>query len=624
MRPLRVAVARPPGTKCRNGGPRQLEAGNWKVRNQTIRYKPMRSAPVLLLGMQILAMPNAEAATSYRATVSFPGSIEAFSAALGLGSADPATVLLRTVRFIYGTPESSSQRGRQTLLNALAKPAAGGAERVPLPLTPQIWSDVILRTSVDDRNVVSAILKDSPASFLYYGLSALDDETLQWVPTSRDTLLAFRKHPEVFAAFGRSIRVHDGRVMVPGGSDAEPAWRSVITADPSSPASFVERLISGDGRLAFLYDVVVHLDETHQRFALGLAAPSTSREARLHSLLTVFSTAAPEWKPAERPFSRPPFDGAILLSTIAVASTGDAAPPMMRRLWDRVFRGDDLNDVPYEQVSETELRSVSGSVTLDAAWLADRILRVPYAIGRRRLDALLFAQRVFGASTTAESAEVASAVRGYLSFPALMGALERLGVHEPDIYVRAAEHAARLTTIESPAARRIAIAEFQSAIAILERAHRANTIRDDQVATLLSSLCGLEVTLRSGKGSPFAAWLRDGFIAAFPTRGSAEEALLSAIAGIGPDSPALPVIEWEGRRYRVDPASAEFRRLQLVRERQGGVTLDAALSAAGAAPAQERPARSAPDLDQELADTLTSIVYAMYLGGADGAAVTSG
>jgi hypothetical protein len=263
-------------------------------------------------------------------------------------------------------------------------------------------------------------------------------------------------------------------------------------------------------------------------------------------------------------------------------------------------------------------------LTLDAAWLADRILRVPYAIGRRRLDALLFAQRVFGASSTAESARVATAVRGYLSFPALMGALERLGIHDPDIYVRAAEHAARLSTVESPAARRIAIAEFQSAIAILERAHRANTIRDAQVTTLLSSLCALEVTSRSGYGSRFAAWLRDGFIAAFSTRGSAEEALLAGVAGIGPDSPAVSVIEWEGRRYRVDPASAELRRLQLVRERQGGVTLDAALSAAGVGPAEERSARLARDSDQELADTLTSIVYAMYLGGADGAAVTSG
>ena len=584
----------------------------------------MRSAPVLLLGMQILAMPNAEAATSYRATVSFPGSIEAFSAALGLGSADPATVLLRTVRLVYGKSESSSQRERQTLLNALAKPAAGGAERVPLPLTPEIWSDVILRTSVDDRNVVSAILKDRPASFLYYGLSALDDETLQWVATSRNTLLAFRKHPEVFAAFGRSIRVHGGRVIVPGGSDAEPAWRSVINADPASPESFVDRLISGDGRLAFLYDVVVHLDEAHQRFALGLAAPPTSREARLRSLLTVFTAAAPEWKPAERPFSRPPFDGAILLSTTAVVSTGAAGPPMMRRLWDRVFRADDLNDVPYEEVSETELRSVSGSLTLDAPWLADRILRVPYAIGRRRLDALLFAQRVFGSSPIPESARVATAVRGYLSFPALMAALERLGIHDPDIYVRAAEHAARLSTVESPAVRRIALAEFQSAIALLERAHRANTMRDAQAATLLSSLCGLEVTSRSGYGSRFAAWLRDGFIAAFSARGSAEEALLAGVAGIGPDPAALPVIEWEGRRYRVDPASAELRRLQLVRERQGGLTLDAALSAAGAPTAADRSGRSARDSDQGLAETLTSIVYAMYLGDPDGAAVTSG
>jgi len=112
-------------------------------------------------------------------------------------------------------------------------------------------------------------------------------------------------------------------------------------------------------------------------------------------------------------------------------------------------------------------------------------------------------------------------------------------------------------------------------------------------------------------------------IGAFSTRGSAEEALLGGVAGIGPDPTALAVVEWEGRRYRVDPASAELKRLQLVRERQGGLMLDAALSAAGAPPA-EGSARSARDSDQELADTLTSIVYAMYLGDPDGAAVTSG
>jgi hypothetical protein len=583
----------------------------------------MRSAAVLLLGIHMLAARNVEAASPYRGTAAFPASLEALSTALVLGPSDPATVLLRAIRLVYGRSESPGQHARQALSNVLQKSAAGGADRVPLPLTLQLWNDVILRAAVDDRSVVPAILKDRSASFLYYGLSALDDETLQWVGTSGNALLTFRKHPEVFAAFGRSVRVHDGRIMVPGGSDAEPAWRSVTNADPSVPEAFVERLMSGDGRLAFLYDVVAHLDEPHQRFALGLAASPASRDARLRSLLTTFTAAAPEWKPAERPFSRPPLDGAILLSTISVKTTGDPVPPLSRRLWDRVFRADDLNDVPYEEVSETELRSVSGSLALDAPWLADRTLRVPYAIGRRRLDALLFAQRVFGALPGAESASVATALRGYFSFPALMSALERLGMHDPDVYVRAAEHAARLSTVESSLFRRTAIAEFQSTVALMERAHRVQTLSSSRATTLLTSLCRLEVTPRAAYGSRFAAWLRDDFMAAFSPRASREEALLAAVAGAGGESTALPIMEWEGRRYRVDPAAAELGRLQRVRARQGGLTFDAALSAAGAASARNRsaPAREA---EQELADTLTSIVYAIHLGDPEEAAVTSG
>ena len=46
------------------------------------------------------------------------------------------------------------------------------------------------------------------------------------------------------------------------------------------------------------------------------------------------------------------------------------------------------------------------------------------------------------------------------------------------------------------------------------------------------------------------------------------------VAGVRRPAQSIPVIEWEGRQYSVDPVSAERRRLQLVRERQGGSTLD--------------------------------------------------
>ena len=59
----------------------------------------------------------------------------------------------------------------------------------------------------------------------------------------------------------------------------------------------------------------------------------------------------------------------------------------------------------------------------------------------------------------------------------------------------------------------------------------------------------------------------------------AEASVLAAIAGVRPAEEPASLIQWEGARYRVDPAGAELRRLWRVRERQGGLSLDAALAA---------------------------------------------
>ena len=75
-------------------------------------------------------------------------------------------------------------------------------------------------------------------------------------------------------------------------------------------------------------------------------------------------------------------------------------------------------------------------------------------------------------------------------------------------------------------------------------------------------------------------------------------------------------MEWEGRRYRVNAARAEELRLHRVRQRQGGVTLGPALQ--GVLSPQKAGG------DRVLADTLTSILYAAYLGDPQGPAVIGG
>ena len=563
-----------------------------------------------VLGVQLLLAQTGTvgAAAPIRGSVALPVAARALADALGLGSPEPSALLLRAVHMAYERTEAEGRRTRESLERLLSSPAPAG-DVVPLPLSPDVWRNTILQGTAGREDLVTAILRDRRAALLYVGLSSLDDETLTWLGSDQSALQHLRKFPEIFSAFGRSIHVHAGRVVVPGSGEAEPLWATIAGADPGQPAAFVERVISGDGRLAFLFDTIAHLDPARQRFALGLNRGPASQEARLRALLAAFTAAAPEWRIAERPLAKPPIDGAILLSTVGVMPNGDGAPPIALRLWDRVFRADELNDVAFESVSGSSVTATSATLTIDAAWLADRILRVPYAVGRRRLDTLLFGQRIFWAQPPAAYASVATALRGYLSFPALMTSLARTGLTDPELYVCAAEQAGRLNAIESLPLRKASISEFQSAVALIERVHRSGVLDEARSSLLVRSLCSLEVSSRSAYGPRFSAWLREVFLRALPARASAEETLLAAVAGVRDARSALPIVMWEGRRYRVDPAATELARLQLVRQRQGGPQLDEVFSI---------------DHEQSLADTLLSIVYAIYLGDPEGSGVTSG
>ncbi len=572
--------------------------------------------PLLALHLCLAQSVSGDAAAAVRESATLPVSARSMAEALGLGTPEPSTLLLRVVNLAYNRPEPEGRRTRDALDRVFAAAAPTG-DVVPLPLSADVWRSAILQTPGSRGDLITAIVRDRRAALLYVGLSALDDETLTWIGSNRDTLAHLRQVPQIFASFGRSIHVRNARIVVPGGADAESLWTAIAGAGPGTPAAFIERVLAGDGRLAFLFDTIAHLDSAHQRFALGLNLGPAAQEGRFRALLAAFTAAAPEWRMADRVFPKPPIDGAVLLSTVEVLPNGKLATPTARGLWDRVFRGDELNDVGFARVSVAEVTAMSSALNIDAAWLADRILRVPYAVGRRRLDAFLFAQRAFSATPPAASAAVATALRGYLSFPALMTSLERSGLTDPDVFVCAAEHAARLNTIESLAVRKSSIAQFQSAAALIERAHRTAVLNDLRSAALIHSLCMLEVSPRTGYGPRFSTWLRDAFLKALPSQSSAEETMLAAVGGVGDVQRARPIVTWEGRRYRVDPAISELARLQRVRQRQGSPTLDQALASAAAASENN-------DGEPQLADALVSIVYAIYLGDPDGSAVTSG
>ena len=154
---------------------------------------------------------------------------------------------------------------------------------VSLPLSPRVWLDVVYgeeagtdaaaaaRIAGRAADLVGRLVTDPRAAQLYVGLSSLDDQTLAWLGRSPGALsLLSGERLEAFARFGRSLRVHDGEVRVPGGDGAAAFWEELVDASVTEPERFAGRLFErSSARVAHAYDLVSRLSGRHRRFVLG-------------------------------------------------------------------------------------------------------------------------------------------------------------------------------------------------------------------------------------------------------------------------------------------------------------------------------------------------------------------
>jgi hypothetical protein len=569
-----------------------------------------------------------------RTAVPLPVPAADMAAALAIDHPEPSQFVLHAVRVLYDAPEGQNPEDsslRLKLASALTSPSAHPGEKVPLPLDPSIWRETILQRNVPDAQLIAAIIADRDAALVYHGLAALDDETLGALGPDREALVHLRRNSGAFATFGRALRIKAGRVVVPGGADAEPLWSAIVGADPSRPSAFVQRLFRNEqSRLAWLYDTVAHLDPARQRLAFGGGLTGNARIERTRELLSLFRDVAAEWKVQERPFNRPSLDPPLILSLTSVEASGVPRGPNSRRMWERIFAESTANPVT---ISGDGLDERSPAPPIDAVWMARRIVSAGLT-GRRRFETLLFAQRVFGdrPANDPERLAVATALRGMMAFPALMLTLERDDVRAPGLLAAAARHGAALQGIRSAGARRASIMQFQAVVAVVDRAYRMGGFDREDAHAALGSLFALEVHAERGYDGRLAAWIKQTLVSRPPAPaaaalGNAEASVLGAMAGWRPS--AQPAgIEWEGQRYNVDPASCELRRLRTIRDRQLAIlapsarplaTLDARLASVAQASSPE----ARENAEERLAETLAAIVYAPYLGESNGAASAS-
>ncbi len=166
----------------------------------------------------------------------------------------------------------------------------------------------------DEKGTVDEILSDRTVARLYWALSKMDPETRQYLQR-KVGIKGLLDYAALLDFYGAHICIRHGRVLVPGGREAEAAWEELAGDSPGDPADFIEKLLAkDDGWLAAYFDVLSNVSGQQQahftrssrlrRFYAGLRpAKPTSATAGVFRpapwlLLLVSQT---EWTPEDEP-----------------------------------------------------------------------------------------------------------------------------------------------------------------------------------------------------------------------------------------------------------------------------------------------------------------------------------
>jgi hypothetical protein len=178
------------------------------------------------------------------------------------------------------------------------KPFAYGFpnSRVPVMFTPSDWTAASSQNRADPNDLVDTLLHDPVLSRLYWALTRSDGETRVALRQSVG-LGKLLPVASVLDFYGSRICIRSGRVIVPGGTDSESAWKDLAGAGPDSPAEFVTRLLAKDnGWLAAYFDALSRINQTQQAHFTAVRLRSFYEAFRGKDVST--SAARPAFRPA--------------------------------------------------------------------------------------------------------------------------------------------------------------------------------------------------------------------------------------------------------------------------------------------------------------------------------------
>ena len=198
---------------------------------------------------------------------------------------------------------------------------------VPLLFSPSDWTQSDKRSGGND--VIDALLDDPVLARLYWAMARMDTETAtalrQFAGIPR--LLPFSP---VLDFYGSHISIRNGRVIVPGGTAAESAWRELAGASPDAPQEFVGRLLAkDDGWLATYFDTLSRVPPAQVAYLTD-----AHRLPRFYDALRGRDISP---GPA-RPVFRPDPELLLLMTRLQLDSAGQPIVPGNLEVWEQIIR----------------------------------------------------------------------------------------------------------------------------------------------------------------------------------------------------------------------------------------------------------------------------------------------
>jgi hypothetical protein len=457
-----------------------------------------------------------------------------------------------------------------------ATTARDGADTLPLPLAPAIWTDVIFGGRSTPQTLLADILRSRSASRLYCALLTLDDDTRAWL-TTEPALLAeiAARYAAPFLLAAPGVRVSAGTLRVPGGQAAEPVWQALAGGRTTrEPAELVRALLSADeGRLAYFFGAMSQAAPTDAQLALNLdAADPAARVDAGRRLYAVYGRLAVGWRIEDRPFLRPSLDPALLAAELARDERGRPRLPGTRSFWAAALA--DADAVP----ARIGTAAMTAGEPIDFASLSEQVFKGGYVVHRRPYQQVLFASRMIARITQDNVRDALDAVRAAATYPSLVASLERAHISDVAVYAAAARRAAQISTIGTDDRTTRALAQFQGLLALIVRASSRGSFTADQAASLVASLSAISPSERGEYEGRLSGWLARvvstaGRSTAAPGAANLADQRVDVYASAVDDldrrvldllagtSDRRVVVDWEGTRYRVDLAAAELSRI---------------------------------------------------------------